>query len=50
MSDVVDPTLFGAVVGSLLVIMGPLGSIPVLLGRTPGRPVSSRAEGADPTR
>ncbi|MCY7366335.1 MAG: MarC family protein [Frankiaceae bacterium] len=43
MSDVFDPTLFGAVFVTLFVIMDPLGSIPLFLGLTPGRTSKVRA-------
>lgn len=42
MSSVFDPTLFGAVVVTLAVIMDPLGNIPLFLGLTGGRSSKAR--------
>ena len=42
MSDVFDPTLFGAVFVTLFVIMDPLGNIPLFLGLTGGRTTRTR--------
>lgn len=42
MSEVFDPTLFGAVFVTLSVIMDPLGNIPLFLGLTGGRSNKAR--------
>ena len=42
MSEVFDPTLFGAVFVTLAVIMDPLGNIPLFLGLTGGRSNKAR--------
>ena len=42
MSDVFDPRLFGSVLLTLVVIMDPLGNIPLFLGLTAGRTNSKR--------
>lgn len=43
MSELFDPTMFGAVFVTLFVIMDPLGNIPLFLGLTGGRTNRTRA-------